>query len=104
MQIDNTHLLKLSQDLDKIKNTAMEVRGDKVYGLIDSLDSHFRKMQPKAKEIHNLTEEYIKKFQALKSALSQKNFEHAQQDLVKLASINDSIKTKLNTHLKNFEK
>ncbi len=104
MQIDNIHLLKLSQDLDKIKNTALETKEDKVYSLIDSLDPHFKKMQPKAKEIFNLTEEYTKKFQALKSALSQKNFEHAQQDLIKLASINENIKTKLNTHLKNFEK
>jgi len=59
MQIDNTHLLKLSQDLDKIKNTAMEIRGDKVYGLIDSLDPHFRKMQPKAKEIQNLKRKIV---------------------------------------------
>jgi hypothetical protein len=104
MQIDNKHFLKLSQDLDKIKNTAMETRESKVFGLIDSLDPHFRKMQPKAREIHNLTDEYTKKFQALKSALSQKNFDHAQQDLVKLAAINENIKTKLNTHLKNFER
>jgi len=104
MQIDNTHLLKLSRDLDALKGATKETQESRAYNLIDSLDPHFVKMAPKAKEIHNLAEEYMKKFQALKSALSQKNFDHAQQDLVKLASINESLKTKLSTQLKSFER
>jgi hypothetical protein len=104
MQIDNEHFLKLSHDLEKLKSLDQDTQASKVFSMVDSLQNHFLAIEPKAKEIQNLSDHYQKKFQALKSSLMQKNFDMAKQDLVNLAHMNDKIKNKLDSHLKKFSR
>jgi len=104
MQIDNEHFLKLSRDLEKLKNLDQDTQTNKVYSMVDSLQHHFLSIEPKAREIQNLSEHYQKKFQALKSSLMQKNFDIAKQDLVNLAHMNDTLKNKIDSQLRKFSK
>ena len=104
MQIDNEHFLKLSRDLEKLKNLDQDTQASKVFSMVDSLQHHFLAIEPKAREVQNLSDHYQKKFQALKSSLMQKNFDLAKSDLVNLAHMNENLRNKIDSQLRKFSK
>ena len=104
MQIDNEHFLKLSRDLEKLKSLDQDTQASKVFSMVDSLQNHFLAIEPKAREVQNLSEQYQKRFQALKSSLMQKNFDIAKQDLVNLAHMNETLKNKIDSQLRKFSR